>query len=726
VEHETRLESDTGERIALKSVHIEGRVDGLMLGTKIRQHYRNDSGKDLEVVYTFPLAWGATLLGLNVEIAGQRLQATVLEKAMAHEQYEQAIDQGDTPVMVEASSPGLYTANLGNLRDQDTLVVELEYAQLLRFEQGQLRVCLPTVIAPRYGDAHQGGGLATHETAAVDPLAEYPFTLCMDVLGPLARADIRCASHPVTTVVTEQGVSVRLTQGGMLDRDFVLLLGGLSTSSFAVSVPDGQAHVVLASFCPVLPQRPAEPLLMKVLVDCSGSMQGDSMRAAQAALQRIVPELQPQDFIAYSRFGSKVCHDLKRLSACTPATLEQVSRAISQTSADLGGTELSAALLSTFRDIPMPEAMLQTPGVLLITDGDVWDVDSVVRASVASGQRIFAIGVGSAPAESLLRDLADKTGGACELVSPQEDISAAIVRMFRRMRGAQTAQLRVDWGQTPLWQSPLPRQLYGEETVHLFARLAQAPHQPPRLTWETEGKDHHTRPEMLARQDAGKGEGSVLARFAAAVQMQGAATSEEALEIALRYQLISQQTNLFLVHVRSEEDKAGGLPVLHQVQQMHAAGHGGFGTASLSLIPTLCRKGAAPAAAGGSFDLCAFMESAPTSPMDLLRGFDEAAIRAANFSEALASTSPRTLPEDVEHLLSALEGVSAEQAWALFMTWLIERLAELYTPTRRAQRLLRSQVAGIDTAVCEALRQRWAAALPTLSPDDWGISMASA
>ena len=61
---------------------------------KVQQRYRNDTGKNLETVYTFPLAWGATLLGLNVEIAGKRLQATVIEKKKATKKYEKAIDDG--------------------------------------------------------------------------------------------------------------------------------------------------------------------------------------------------------------------------------------------------------------------------------------------------------------------------------------------------------------------------------------------------------------------------------------------------------------------------------------------------------------------------------------------------------------------------------------------------------------------------------------------------------
>ena len=234
------LRSSSGDTIALKSVHLDGRLDGLMLRMKVQQRYRNETGKNMETVYTFPLAWGSTLLGMGVEIGGKRLQAAVVEKKQAARTYEKAIEDGDMPVMVEQASPGLYTANLGNLKDQESVTIEIEYAQLLRFEQGQVRLTIPTVIAPRFGDAHQPHGLALHETDTVNPLAEYPLTLKVDIVGQIAKAKIACPSHRVVTAAIENGLSVTLERGGMLDRDFILNLGGVSGQSFAMSAPDGE------------------------------------------------------------------------------------------------------------------------------------------------------------------------------------------------------------------------------------------------------------------------------------------------------------------------------------------------------------------------------------------------------------------------------------------------------------------------------------------------------
>ena len=227
--------SPTGSTgLTLQGVDVQARLDGLLLRTTLRQRYRNSTGRLIETVYTFPLAHGASLMGLSVTLGDKRLSGAVIEKQEATQRYEQAIDEGDTPVLVEQSSPGLYTANLGNLKDGEEATIELEYAQLLRFEQGGLRLSIPTVVAPRYGDAHAEGGLAPHESTAADWQARYPFTLSLDIAGPAAQVRLSSPSHRIEVQpVPDQGtpgqtqtVRVTLGQGGWLDRDFVLRLDG--------------------------------------------------------------------------------------------------------------------------------------------------------------------------------------------------------------------------------------------------------------------------------------------------------------------------------------------------------------------------------------------------------------------------------------------------------------------------------------------------------------------
>ena len=791
----SQLCSADSQAVTLKSVHIEGRLDGLMLVMKSSQAYRNDGKSNLETVYTFPLPWGATLLALNAEIGGQRLVGTVMEKKQASARYEKAIDDGDTPIMVEQSARGLYTANLGNLQPGEEAVIEIEHAQLLRFEQGQIRITVPTTVAPRYGDAHAGGGLAPHESVDASLLAEYPLTVEILLTGDVARGSVHSPSHAIATTARDDGTLVSLKRGGFLDRDLVLLIDALQGASFATVVPDGDAFAVLASFCPDVKSQQGVPLRLKVLVDCSGSMAGDSIQAARSALHEVLKEMGPADRISYSRFGSDVQHDMKALQPCDAATILSVASLVAKTEANLGGTEMNQALLSTFeldagscgsKGQPTSHGGERHTDVLLITDGEIWAVDEVLGSAEKSGHRIFAIGVGSAPAESLLRDLADKTGGACELVSPNQDLAAVILRMFRRLRAPRSAGVKVDWGQHVLWQSPVPQTLFGGDTVHAFARLAQHPQRPPVLSWFSGAISAQA---CAAKVDAGAGD--TLARMLGAAQLTGLSRASaqedvsnhlaEALALALHYQLVTDQTNLILVHVREEGHKAAGLPVLEQIASMQAAGWGAAGSvmaASMAppafmspLMPAFSRRQSSAASfsmdmddslfaraeshavsrssASASMDEPSFYafemlrEEAPAfsrkehrpnvqvgsrTPEDLLRSLEASALSIEGPLVWALELDTLGVPQALASLIEAmvLELGSREQAWGIALHWLGQALASRVTLSRQAARIVRSSIKSVDAEILQRWTDVLAQALGPVKSDAWGKANATA
>lgn len=132
-------------------------------------------------------------------------------------------------------------------------------------------------------------------------------------------------------------MTVFLESNAVLDRDFVLNLDGLAGQSFAKIAPDSDEYMVLASFFPELPAKDA-PLLLKILVDCSGSMSGNSIESAKYALGSVIKELKANDYISYSRFGSSdVRHEIRQLCVCSTETIHKLSLAVENTDADLRG-----------------------------------------------------------------------------------------------------------------------------------------------------------------------------------------------------------------------------------------------------------------------------------------------------------------------------------------------------------------------------------------------------
>lgn len=568
--------SSNNKKLILQSVAATGVANGLLLDMTIRQHYKNNTNKTLEVVYSFPMAWGATFMGMQAEIGGQHLVGTVIEKAKATEQYEKAIADGDAPIMIEKNSDGLYTANLGNLKPNEDVVIEYSYSQLLKYEQDSMRIGIPTVIAPRYGDAKKGG-IEEHQSTESSFLSEYPFTLSLQLTGGLEEATVECPSHQVQVAKQDKSLLVSIEREAFLDRDFILNLASLQNQSFYIVTPDKQLGpngcTVLASFCPpTIDNQKDSSLDLKILVDCSGSMEGDSIQSAKRALHHVLSHLTAEDRFSYSKFGNHTKHLFSKVKPADQFHISAASLLIENTNADMGGTEVEAALQATF-DLMGAQG---TADVLLITDGEVWSTNETIAAAKESGHRIFAVGVGSAPADTLLKELAEMSGGACELISPKEDIEKAIVRMFHRIRQPRARNIEIDWGhpEQPEWTVGTNTAIFSENTTHVFAGFKSTPSKPALLSYQLGNSSQRT---GIGASQITHSKSHNLPRLAAAQRIKTAPEGDQ-IALALSYQLITEKTNCLLVHIRAEDEKAAELPELITIAQMQAAGWGGAGS----------------------------------------------------------------------------------------------------------------------------------------------------
>jgi Ca-activated chloride channel homolog len=268
-------------------------------------------------------------------------------------------------------------------------------------------------------------------------------------------------------------------------------------------------------------------------------------------------------------------------------TIAAAKRELDTAMADMGGTEMGAALQAAYG---VPVRSGATPTLILVTDGEITDVPGVVRAAKASRHRLFTVGVGSAVAEGLLRDLAGVSGGACELVAPREDMAERIVRHFRRI-DAGGARLAVDWPAPATAVFGADEAVFGGDTAILFARFHTLSEGEARFTLTLpDGQRVIERATMPAAPDSAGESLSTVARLLAArelfeigIALDAAAPAEQpsleakAAALAERYQLLSPWTNWLLVVAQANE-QAGELLALRKVPQMLAAGWGGVGT----------------------------------------------------------------------------------------------------------------------------------------------------
>lgn len=699
------LKSTDGTDVPLRGVSANGRLTGLLFELTVEQTFENAGKKNIEAVYTFPVPHRAVLLGLDLEIGERKLSGVAVRSKAATERYEEAIDEGNTAALLEEAGDDLYTLSLGNLLAGERAVIRYRYAELLDRHEDYVRLCVPTVIAPRYGDAATHG-LQPHQVPGVNLLASYPFSLAIDVIGDQANAALSSPSHLIAVSTIDGGKRIVLGAGAALDRDFILQLTGAVTASTSVTARNGDGYVSLVSLDPQLQEETLRSLCLKLVVDCSGSMGGDSIAQARRALLAVLGRLTPADAVSLTRFGSKFEHLIAPgaevpgeparsllsrilgnppapkpggvMAIASPSTVEWFRHAVRGIAADLGGTELQGALQAA---MAIPTVQAGVKDLLLVTDGEVWAVEQVVNLAARAGHRLFVVAVGAAPAEGLARQLSEKTGGACEFVSPNEDIEGAILRMFQRLRESPKRVTKVEWPVTPEWEAPMPAVVFSGDTLHLLAGFRTKPTGDVRVTISGAACGEM----QLCCAVSGPVDLEILPRVAAARRL-SALDHETAGALAEQYQLVSPHTSFVVVQDRAEGEKAAMLPTLKKVEHMLAAGWGATASIGQRLASAAPRRSELRPSAGGQRDravtaapsLNRLAEYAP-------RGKTRRSLHGRLISDAVTSRKRKSPTRHPARVLAALANRAAR---GLPLPTTIDELRQLGVPPALCGELL--------------------------------------
>ncbi len=77
------------------------------------------------------------------------MHGVAVEKSQAQEDYEQAISEGDSPIMLERIDLGLYCLNVGNILAGEQVVVTIEFMEVLTLKADECDTnCLP--LSPHF------------------------------------------------------------------------------------------------------------------------------------------------------------------------------------------------------------------------------------------------------------------------------------------------------------------------------------------------------------------------------------------------------------------------------------------------------------------------------------------------------------------------------------------------------------------------------------------------
>ena len=562
----------------LQNVVWKAEISGPLMTYTSIQHYRNDSSNPVEIVYSFPLPYGKSVISkFRVTINGITREAKVYAKEESKERYEDGIESGDTPILLEITEKDFCTVSLGNIKPGETASVELEYFRLLECCDGRIRLTIPTVIDDRYASNWQDIPQNEHEITT-NIFADYGCKGFIRVNGEYADAAISSPTHQLTTKRIRDGLEVQITSS--LDRDIVLDIKA-SAASKVYLAKDESGYAALANFKMADLQQSSD-LDLTVLADCSGSMYGDRMESLKACLKEFSRTLSKKDQVALIAFGSEP--EL----LCLPTNIHfdnvdsDFESAVDELDAELGGTEIYDAMKSAVTLLPGRNSK---SSILLLTDGEFWDdPEKIAQLAKEGDRRVFILGIGMAPYHNALQKIAEETGGAYESVYNKYDIESAVKRMCARMRSAVISDAKVRWNAPVQWQSETPKTLFAADLVSAFAFLSDKP-ETAELCFTKYG-DSHVETASVLEGDVGY----KLCQLAACQRMIASKNRAEVMRIGLKYSIAGPETNFFLLVERDEAEKTDAAPTLAIVPQMPAADGICYSMAAPQLSKSSSRK----------------------------------------------------------------------------------------------------------------------------------------
>ncbi|MBT8088499.1 MAG: marine proteobacterial sortase target protein, partial [Gammaproteobacteria bacterium] len=481
----------------LLNTDVDIEISGLVARATVRQEFHNDGADWVEGIYVFPLPDDAAVDRMRLYIGDRFIEGDIQEKEHAKKTYEAAKQAGKKASLVEQRRANLFTTSVANVAPGERVVVEIEYLEDIRYEDGRFSLRFPMTLTPRYIPGQtlperQGSGWSADTDRVPDASLLTPpmvaasrgnrIAITARVNAGMPLETIESRYHPVTVTGEQQRYTVTLDGDNVpMDHDFELVWQPTpSTAPRAMSFTEtigGKPYHLLMLMPPDQPQTPGLSMPREVIfiLDTSGSMHGVSIAQAKRALHLALDGLQPVDLFNVIEFNSSTRALYRRSVEASRSRITEAKRFVQRLDAN-GGTEMRPALAKALRTPPRETHLRQ---IVFITDGSVGYEDemfSMIEQQLGSA-RLFTVGIGSAPNSWFMRKAAEVGRGSFTFISALNEVREKMNGLFGKLEHPQVTGIEVQWPSGVIVDSypAAVADLYLGEPVTVRAR-ASGPH----------------------------------------------------------------------------------------------------------------------------------------------------------------------------------------------------------------------------------------------------------
>jgi Ca-activated chloride channel family protein len=440
-------------------------ISGLVARVSVRQEFRNTSPDWVEGIYVFPLPDEAAVDRMRLYIGERFIEGEIQEKEHAKKTYEKAKAAGQKASLVEQQRANLFTTSVANIAPGELVVIEVEYLEDIRYEEGQFSIRFPMTLTPRYISGSPlpdrvGSGWAPDTDRIPDASTITPpqvtaskahkLSLTASVNAGMPLEIIASRYHPVSIAEDNGRYTVTLSSGTVaMDHDFELRWRPQPSAapramSFMETI-DEKPYYLLMVMPPdqddiATATKPRETIF---IIDTSGSMHGVSIQQAKRAVQLALKGLNPADRFNIIEFNSVTNALYSNSRPVTKQSLSEASQFVQALEAN-GGTEMRPALVLALGGAPSEAHLRQ---VVFITDGSVGYEDelfSMIEDRLGAA-RLFTVGIGSAPNSWFMRKAAEAGRGSYTFISALHEVREKMDGLFRKLEQPQVTDIELEW-----------------------------------------------------------------------------------------------------------------------------------------------------------------------------------------------------------------------------------------------------------------------------------------
>lgn len=441
------------------SVTLNGRIANVT----VEEWFQNRGAGLGEGDYHYPLPGEAAFGSFSLWQGDAELKGETMDATQARSIYEEIVRRKRDPALIELAGHGLIRARVFPINPGETRKITLRYTQILDRQGDAWRF--------RYA-AGTGPGAAA---------AAHSFRLTADSAGRFGNP--YSPTHQVHTRRADDRLEVTLEDSAASAGDLDLFLP-LARPQVGVTLvthrPPGEDGYFMLLLAPG-PARESAPLRRDVVavVDVSGSMSGEKLVQAKAALEQLLGSLRQGDRFRLIAFENAVRRFAAEWTVATPENRRRGVDWVRSLEAG-GGTNIAGALDDAY-SLPPSEGALGV--VVFLTDGlpTVAEQDPeriAARAEERRGEfRVFSFGIGYDVNAYLLDRLTERARGRTEYITPGGDIERAVGTLTSRIASPVLADVALEGGDGvelyDVQPQTLPDLFAGDEVV-VFGRYRPA------------------------------------------------------------------------------------------------------------------------------------------------------------------------------------------------------------------------------------------------------------